>query len=80
MTLRFHPDDIHIQFTYGSVKINVRDFNINGFRYSPSAAGDEKIKVPIFTVPELGSRPVDNRLRQAWGLAFKECPGKKSEF
>lgn len=61
-------------------KIDLRQFNQNGFRFvyvNPIAGwrvGDENTWL-------MGSgRAVLERLQKAWGIAFEECPGKKSPF
>lgn len=70
----------YMTLTYGQAKIDIREFNERGFRFSPIAAGDEKVKIPIFTDGVITPRPVADRLSRAWRLAFNECPGKRSEF
>jgi len=59
------------------IVIDIREFNERGFRVSPRASGDEKAQISHFG---LGRTPVLERLKNAWQLAFKECPGKRGAF
>ena len=60
--------------------IDIRKLSRNGFRlrYEPQLGwilGDEKLSMYALDYGQLMER-----LKTAWGLAFDECPGKKSEF
>ncbi len=75
-------------FERKSLEIDIRQLSQTGFRISQSQArnllgqsvpvwrfGDEKVS---FQADENGQ--VLERLQRAWGLAFQECPGRRSEF
>ncbi|MBL8808129.1 MAG: hypothetical protein JNN22_14890 [Rhodospirillales bacterium] len=66
--------------------IDIRSFNERGFRINIAklaqgallySYGDESRKL---TAPFAFGGPVLERLQKAWGLAFKECPGRVSAF
>jgi hypothetical protein len=71
---------------WGFSKVDLRQINQNGFRIKNEhphygtfrniwVYGDEKI-----AIIRTNKGQVMERLRKAWGLAFQECPGKKSDF
>jgi Sel1 repeat len=63
------------QYPVGELVVNIRKFNIRGFRYSPEFFGDETQRFMTFARDQRMER-----LEKAWALAFQECPGKKSDF
>jgi hypothetical protein len=58
---------------------DIRQFNETGFRIQRNdyfwAFGDEQKQIRVGNAGQLMER-----LQKAWGLAFQECPGKKSAF
>jgi hypothetical protein len=68
--------------------VDIRTLNSNGFQFREEViqnlgihsflvTGDERTKmVNWFRNP----KPVLERLQRAWGLAFRECPGRRSAF
>lgn len=54
---------------------DIRAFNQKGFRITVGGpVGDEKVSL------KSSKGAVMERLQNAWGLAFQECPPKKSDF
>ncbi len=65
--------------------IDIREFNQTAFRINlsqrpgnfQSFVGDERVRIVINDImPGIEME----RLRNAWGLAFQECPGRRSAF
>ena len=65
--------------------IDIRDFNQTSFRinisgrrgYFQSSVGDERTRLVI---ADLSPNIQMERLQNAWGLAFQQCPGRRSAF
>lgn len=73
---------------WGGVPFDLRTINMRGFRIEKESFvnlqnslrerwrfGDEKLRFNAFDEGQ-----VMERLERAWGLAFRECPGVKTEF
>ncbi|WP_203072735.1 hypothetical protein [Falsiroseomonas ponticola] len=67
-------------------RIDIREINLNGFRIMAQnlggipmiIVGDENLRV---VAPRaLHPMPSLERLQNAWNLAFRECPGRRSAF
>jgi hypothetical protein len=56
------------------LEVNIRNFTEKGFRITNSAVGDEQSRIPR------AQGTLTDRLQKAWGIAFNECPGKKTAF
>lgn len=82
-----HPEDFRagVQLPPSTIikRVNIREINQTAFRLVPGpgiyggngiAATDGK-----FLLNSVGGVLMD-RLQKAWGLAFEQCPGKKSAF
>jgi hypothetical protein len=71
-------------YTQESMVVDIREFNRAGFRISRGDGnngrfeyGDERI---TFSGEAQSNNAVMERLQNAWGLAFQECPGRRSAF
>jgi hypothetical protein len=65
--------------------IDIREFNQTSFRINisgrrghlQSSVGDERTRV---TIADVSPNIQMERLQNAWGLAFQQCPGRRSAF
>lgn len=80
--LTLHQTFVDRTMNNTNIKVDLRQFNESGFRFVRQTngyihwwiVGDENTSL------QGDGRDVLERLQKAWGIAFEECPGKKSPF